>query len=301
MIYDAIVVGGGVAGLTAAVYLCRAGKSVLVMEKNGFGGQITKSPKVENFPGFMSISGAEIGDKMLEQAMAQGAEAELEELLSVTEGNGVKKLTCVSGAEFLCRALIIATGAKPRQLGLKNEEKLSGSGVCYCSVCDGAFFKGQTVAVAGGGNTALQDALMLCEICKKVYLIHRRDSFRGEARLVEKLRDKPNVELVTEARIEELIGEDELTGLRIEQRGEKRELSVSGIFVSVGRVPDTEIFKDIIKLDSQGYADSGEDCISEAEGIFVAGDCRKKTVRQLSTAIADGSVAALAACEWLDK
>ena len=301
MIYDVIVVGGGPAGLTAATYIRRAGKSVLVIEKAAFGGQITRSSNVENFPGYISVSGAQIGDMLLEQAMNQGAEVELEEVVSVAAEGEEKTVVCASGAEYACRAIVIATGAKPRTLGLENEERLTGSGVCYCSVCDGAFFAGQDVAVSGGGNSALSDAMLLSEICRKVYLIHRRDSFRGEAMLVEALRGKANVEFVLDAKISALIGGDELSGVEVEQGGKHRVLPVSGLFVSIGRAPDTEIFSGLISLDKDGYAASGEDCLTVCPGVFVAGDCRAKSVRQLTTAMSDGSVAALAACAWLDK
>ena len=301
MIYDVIVIGGGPAGLTAATYIRRAGKSVLVIEKAAFGGQITRSTNVENFPGYISVSGAQIGDMLLEQAMNQGAEVELEEVVSVSAEGEEKTVVCASGAEYTCRALIIATGAKPRTLGLENEERLTGSGVCYCSVCDGAFFAGQDVAVSGGGNSALSDAMLLSEICRKVYLIHRRGSFRGEAMLVEALRGKANVEFVLNAKISALIGGDELSGVEVEQGGERRVLPVSGLFVSIGRAPDTEVFSGLISLDKGGYAASGEDCLTVCPGVFVAGDCRAKSVRQLTTAMSDGSVAALAACAWLDK
>ena len=301
MIYDVIVIGGGPAGLTAATYIRRAGKSVLVIEKAAFGGQITRSTNVENFPGYISVSGAQIGDMLLEQAMNQGAEVELEEVVSVSAAGEGKTVVCASGAEYTCRALIIATGAKPRTLGLENEERLTGSGVCYCSVCDGAFFAGQDVAVSGGGNSALSDAMLLSEICRKVYLIHRRGSFRGEAMLVEALRGKANVEFVLDAKISALIGGDELSGVEVEQGGERRVLPVSGLFVSIGRAPDTEVFSGLISLDKCGYAASGEDCLTVCPGVFVAGDCRAKSVRQLTTAMSDGSVAALAACAWLDK
>ena len=246
MIYDVIVIGGGPAGLTAATYIRRAGKSVLVIEKAAFGGQITRSTNVENFPGHISVSGAQIGDMLLEQAMNQGAEVELEEVVSVSAAGGGKTVVCASGAEYTCRALIIATRAKPRTLGLENEERLTGSGVCYCSVCDGAFFAGQDVAVSGGGNSALSDAMLLSEICRKVYLIHRRGSFRGEATLVEALRGKANVEFVLDAKISALIGGDELSGVEVEQGGERRVLPVSGLFVSIGRAPDTEVFSGLI-------------------------------------------------------
>ena len=299
--YDIIIIGGGPAGLTAATYARRAGKSVLVIEKNAFGGQITWSPKVENFPGFVSVSGVELGDKLLEQAMEQGAEVELEEVETLTVNGGVKRVRCVSGAEFEARAVIIATGARPRMLGLPREQELIGNGVCFCAVCDGAFYKGQDVAVNGGGNSALQDALLLSETCRKVYLIHRRDSFRGEAKLVDALKAKDNVEFILGARITELVGEDELCGLKLDCNGETRNIDVTGLFVAIGHAPDNGKFSDLIALTEAGYADSNEDCLTVTPGVFTAGDCRRKSVRQLTTAVADGSVAALAACAYLDE
>lgn len=298
--YDIIIIGGGPAGLTAATYACRAGKSVLVIEKNAFGGQITWSPRVENFPGFVSISGAELGDKLLEQAMEQGAQVDLEEVSSVSGGD-VKTVTAVSGAEFQSRAVIIATGARPRMLGLPREEELVGNGVCFCAVCDGAFYKGQAVAVCGGGNSALQDALLLSEKCSRVYLIHRRDSFRGEAKLVEALEKRANVEFVLSARVTGLLGDNELQGIVVDQAGTERRIELSGLFVAVGHSPDLAAFDKLLSLNAAGYADSGEDCRTASAGIFVAGDCRAKGVRQLTTAVADGACAALAACEYLDR
>lgn len=299
MLYDIIVIGGGPAGLTAATYARRAGKSVLVIEKNTFGGQITWSPKVENFPTILSISGAELGDRMLEQAMAHGAEVELDEVTSVSHEGDIKRVRTESGAEFEARALIAAVGARPRALGLPREEELVGAGVCYCAVCDGAFYKDRVVAVIGGGNSALQDAMLLSDKCSKVYLIHRRDSFRGEAALVEALRRKENVEFVLEAKITELLGDTELEGIAVEQRGERREIAVDGLFVAIGHAPNNGIFEELYDLDAGGYAAAGEDCRTKTAGVFVAGDCRAKSVRQLTTAMADGSAAAIAACEYL--
>ena len=298
--YDIIIIGGGPAGLTAATYACRAGKSVLVIEKNAFGGQITWSPKVENFPTIISISGTELGDRMLEQAMEQGAEVELEEVTGISEKDGVKLISTESGAEFEARAVIIATGAKPRMLGLEREEELVGSGVGFCAVCDGAFYKGRDVIVNGGGNSALQDAMLLSETCRKVYLVHRRDSFRGEAKLVEALRAKANVEFVLNASVKELLGEGELSAVTVEQQGQLRRIEAEGLFIAIGHQPDNDIFANLIELDKAGYAASAEDCLTRSAGIFVAGDCRAKSVHQLTTAVADGSVAALAACNYLD-
>ena len=299
--YDIIIVGGGPAGLTAATYACRAGKTALVIEKNAFGGQITWSPRVENFPSYVSVSGTELGDRLLEQAMEQGAEVELDEVVSVKDNGTSKTIVCESGAEFEGRALIIAAGARPRTLGLEREEELTGSGVCFCAVCDGAFYSGKAVAVNGGGNSALQDAVLLSEKCSKVYLIHRRASFRGESKLVDVLKGKSNVEFVLNASVTKLLGEDELNGIVVEQDGKERQLDISGLFVAIGHRPDLGVFSGLAELDSAGYADSDESCLTKTPGVFVAGDCRKKNVRQLTTAAADGSVAALAACAWLDR
>lgn len=297
--YDIIIIGGGPAGLTAATYARRAGKSVLVIEKHAFGGQITWSPKVENFPSVLSISGTELGDRLLEQAMEHGAEVELDEVTGVSLDGDIKRVHTESGAEFECRALIIATGARPRMLGIEREDELVGSGVCYCAVCDGAFYKGHPVAVNGGGNSALQDALLLSEKCSRVYLIHRRSAFRGEARLVEALRERENVEFVLNASIVGLTGGGELEGVVVEQDGARREIPVDGLFVAIGHAPDNGVFAPLMDLTESGYADSGEDCTTRTPGVFVAGDCRRKSVRQLTTAMADGSAAALAACDYL--
>ena len=297
--YDVIIIGGGPAGLTAAVYARRAGKSALVVEKDAFGGQIAQSPRVENYPGFPSVSGTELADRLLSQAMEQGAEVELEEVSEIRDGGGSKTVVCVSGATFEGRALILATGAKPRALGLAREEQLTGSGVSYCAVCDGAFYKGRTAAVVGGGSSALQDALLLSETCAKVYLIHRRDRFRGEQALVDALRRRENVEFLLNAQVKTLLGGDELTGVTVEQDGARRDVSLDALFVAVGSQPDNGAFAPLLRLDEAGYADAGEDCLTPTAGVFVAGDCRKKAVRQLTTAVADGAVAALAAVHWL--
>ena len=299
--YDVIIIGGGPAGLTAAVYVRRAGKTVLVLEKDALGGQITWSPQVENFPSVLSVSGAELGNRMAEQAMEQGAEVEIEEVTGIEDCGSFKRVKCAFGAEYEGRTVLLATGAKPRMLGIDREEELTGSGVGYCAVCDGAFFRGEAVAVNGGGNSALQDALLLSELCSRVYVVHRRESFRGEEKLVEALRGKENVEFVLNACVTALHGEEELTGITVMQNGSARDLKVSGLFVAVGHEPCNEAFRAFLKLDEQGYAASEEDCLTATDGLFVAGDCRRKTVRQLTTAVADGAVAALAACAWLDR
>lgn len=298
--YDIIIIGGGPAGLTAATYACRSGKSVLVLEKASFGGQITWSPKVENFPGDVSVSGAELGDRFLEQAMSQGAEVELEEVISLEKKADGFIIFTDSGLQYSSRTVILATGARPRMLGLPREEDFVGSGISFCAVCDGAFYHGKTVAVYGGGNSALQDALLLSETCSRVYLIHRRNSFRGETALSEALKARPNVIMLLDTTIEALQGDGDLSSLVLNQSGNQETLSVDGLFVAIGHVPDLSVFAPLLSLDIAGYALSGEDCLTPTPGLFVAGDCRAKSVRQITTAVADGSVAALAACSYLD-
>ena len=300
--YDVLIVGGGPAGLTAALYALRAGKTALIIEKNAFGGQITWSPKVENFPTIESISGTELADRLMEQTMNQGAEMELDEVTAIELDGDVKRVKTEFGGEFEAKTVIIATGARPRMLGVEREAELVGSGVCFCAVCDGAFYKGRPVAVNGGGNSALQDAMLLSDTCSRVYLVHRRDSFRGEAKLVEALREKENVEFVLNSSITALHGETGLTGITVtDKMGNERKIAVDGLFVAIGHAPDNGIFAGLIDLDAGGYADSGEDCMTKTPGVFVAGDCRKKSVRQLTTAAADGSAAALAACSYIDS
>ncbi|MBE6632497.1 MAG: FAD-dependent oxidoreductase [Ruminococcaceae bacterium] len=295
--YDIIIVGAGPAGLTAALYARRAGRSVLVIEKETIGGQITYSPCVENYPSVKKISGMELADNFYEQVSDLGAEIEFDAVVSI-EVEGDAKKVIGEGSVYEGRAVIIASGAKHRKLGLEREDELIGSGVSYCAVCDGAFFKGKTTAVIGGGNTALQDALYLADICKKVYLIHRRDAFRGDAELVNKLRVLENVEIVTPASVKALLGDNSLTGIELDNG---RIIELDGIFIAVGQTPENEPFSSLIALDEAGYADSREDCKTRTDGIFVAGDCRKKTVRQLATAVADGATAATHACEYLEK
>ncbi len=298
--YDIIIIGGGPAGLTAALYARRANKSVLVIEKAAFGGQITYSPKVENIPGFISLSGNEFADKLVEQVLEQGAEVELAEVKGITGGD--VKTVITDGGEFTAKAVIIATGAKHRLLGLDREEELVGNGISFCAVCDGAFYQGQTVAVIGGGNSALQEALLLSDLVKKLYIVQNLDYFTGEKKLVEQLLAKDNVEVFFGNLASEYIGDGEITGLKIKdaKTGAEHVLEVNGIFVAVGLIPQNEPFKNIVALDGYGYADADETCKTETAGVFVAGDCRKKRIRQVTTAAADGAIAALAACDYVD-
>ncbi|MBQ7225869.1 MAG: FAD-dependent oxidoreductase [Clostridia bacterium] len=297
--YDIIIIGGGPAGLTAALYACRANKSVLVMEKAAFGGQITYSPKVENIPGFVSLTGNEFADKMVEQIMEQGAEVEPCEALEIKDGD-IKTVITDSG-EFQAKAVIIATGAKHRLPGLDRETDFIGNGISFCAVCDGAFYEGKEVCVLGGGNSALQEALLLSDLCKKVYVVQNLEKLTGEAKLADKLYAKSNVEIITSTVITELLGEDELSGVVItNDKGEKRTLTVDGLFVAIGLIPQNEIFANVLKLNPYGYADVDESCKADTKGVFVAGDCRSKRIRQVATACADGAIAALAACDYIE-
>ena len=297
---DIVIVGAGTAGLTAAVYARRAGKSVLLIESDVYGGQITYSPRVENFPGFAAVSGSEFATKLLDQATALGAETEFPKVLAVRDENGVKTVV-TDGGEFACKAVILATGGRHRKLGVAREDELAGAGVSYCAVCDGAFFKNRTVAVVGGGSAALQDAMFLSANCAKVYLIHRRDEFRGEETLAERLAERENVEFVLSATVRELLGEGTLSGVVVRTPEGERTLEVAGLFVAVGMAPDNAAFANLVDLDETGYIVAGEDCLTRTPGVYAAGDCRTKRIRQLTTAAGDGTVAALAACQYCDR
>lgn len=299
--YDIIIIGGGPAGLTAALYALRAEKSVLVLEKSGLGGQIALSGKVENFPGLPSVSGADFSEALAGQVEALGGEIEYDTAVEIKDGD-VKNVVCEYG-EYQAKAVIVATGVKNRMLGAAGEEALVGRGVSFCAVCDGAFYRGKTVAVIGGGNTAVEDAEYLANIAEKVYLIHRRDEFRAEERLVRQLGKYPNIECVLSTTVERFCGDDFLTGLDLvsTKDASKSHIDLNGAFVAVGQIPQNDYFKDIILLNDSGYVDAGENCRTNKPGIFVAGDCREKAIRQLTTAVGDGSVAALAACAYVDE
>ena len=300
--YDIVIVGAGPAGLTAAIYARRADKSVLVLEKETFGGQITFSPKVENYPGFIQMSGNEFAEKLIEQALNLGAEIELEAVTEIKD-NGKTKTVVTEDNEYECKAVIIAAGSKHRQLGLPNENDLIGEGISYCAVCDGAFYKDKTVAVIGGGNSALQEAVLLSETSKKVYIVQNLAFVTGEKKLEEILKGRSNVEFIFSNVVKELIGETSLEGLIIEdtESGAITNLDVDGVFVCIGQAPENEPFSNLVSLNDYGYIDSGEDCLSQTEGIFTAGDCRSKTVRQITTATGDGAVSAVAACRYIDS
>lgn len=300
--HDIIVVGSGPAGLTASIYARRANKSVLILEKGIFGGQVTFSPCIENYPGYIKMSGNEFADKLIDQAVTLGADIEMETVKEIVD-NGDTKVVKTNLSEHTAKAVIIATGCKHRQIGLPNENALIGNGISFCATCDGAFFKNKTVAVLGGGNSALQEAILLSDLCSKVYVIQNLDFLTGEDKLCKILENKSNVEIIYGTIITELIGEDELKSivLKNEKDGSVANLDVDGLFVAIGLVPDNESFSNIANLNKQGYFDSDETCSTKTKGIFTAGDCRNKSVRQITTAVADGAVAALAAVKYIDE
>ncbi len=306
--YDVIVVGGGPAGMTAALYALRNGKTALVIEKNGFGGQITHSPKVENYPGTLSASGNEIAESMLDQIFAQGAEITIETVTGITVETvdgvpEVKKVATEEGEVYEGRTVVIATGVKHRMLGLPGEYELVGEGISFCAVCDGDFYTGQTVCVAGGGNSALQEAILLAEKCKEVIMLQDLPYFTGEQRLQDVLFARPNVRGLVNQKITGLVTEEgSLAAVETEDRvtGEKQQVACTGLFVAIGLIPENEPFMDLADCNAYGYFDTDEQCLTKTPGVFVAGDCRSKGVRQLTTAVADGATAALAACRYIN-
>ena len=302
--YDIIIVGGGPAGLTAAVYALRAGKTVLVIEKNSFGGQIAFSPKVENIPGTIQISGAEFADHLTEQAMNLGADVELETVVKVDKEEYLFRVHTEEGNCYEGKSVILAVGVKHRTLGLPGEQELIGKGISFCAVCDGAFYAGQNTAMIGGGNSALQEALLLSEVCNKVTVVQNLPFFTGEETLAQALREKDNVEVLFSTLVTGYLQENGvLTGLQLRNdiTGEETTISVDGAFLAVGLIPENEAFAHLAGLDDRGYFASGEDCATQTPGLFVAGDCRNKQIRQVVTASADGAVAAMAACRHIEQ
>ena len=299
--WDIIVVGAGTAGLTAAIYGQRAGKQVLLLESGIYGGQIVNAPEIENYPGIATVSGYQFAMNLYEQATGLGAVLENGRVIGIQE-KASNWIVQTEVAAYVGKAVILATGAKHRSLGLKQEAELTGKGISYCATCDGAFYRGKTVAVIGGGNTALGDAEYLSNLCETVYLIHRREEFRGTTEAVERLKKRDNVRILLNTVVEELIGSEDLEALRIldKETGSGQQLKVDAAFVAIGQEPDNQVFASLVELDENGYIRAGEDCKTQATGVFAAGDCRTKQVRQLTTAAADGAVAAIAAVEYIE-
>lgn len=299
--YDIIIVGAGAAGMTAAIYGVRSGKSVLLIEEKMYGGQIINTPQVDNYPGIEAISGASFATNLYNQAKGLGAEYMNGKVTEIKDCGNIKKVT-INGKSYAAKSTIIATGAKNRELNISGEKELTGKGVSYCATCDGMFFRNKDVAVVGGGNTALEDALFLSNYCNKVYIVHRRDTFRGEKQLEEALRAKENVIFLLNRVVEKIHGENALESITLKDVNEDKydEISINGLFIAVGQVPDNRIFSNVVELDEYGYVIAGEDCKTNCKGIFAAGDCRTKSVRQLTTAASDGAIAALGACSHID-
>ena len=300
--YDVIVIGAGTAGMTAGIYARRAGKTVLIIEEKSYGGQIINTPEVENYPGISKVSGFTFANNLYNQTRELGAEFKFEEVIKIQNNSGYK-VVVTNKTKYQGKTVIIATGAKNRPLGVNNEDKLTGAGVSYCATCDGAFFRGKDVAVVGGGNTALEDALFLSDYCNLVYVVHRRNEFRGEKGLTDILKEKGNVKFVFDSVVKSIKGEQSVEGLEIlnVKKNTLSEIKVQGAFIAIGQMPDNEKFSDMVELDGKGYIKADETCTTNTEGVFVAGDCRTKQVRQLTTAASDGAVAALAACSYINK
>lgn len=299
--YDIVIIGAGPAGLTAAIYAGRAGKKVLVLESLAYGGQIINTLDINNYPAEPHISGAELAKKLYAQAKEAGAEFVFEKALEI-KNNGAGKIVKTEENEFKTKAIIIATGSMNKKLGLENEDELVGKGVSYCATCDGALYKGKIVAVVGGGNSALWEASYLKDIAKKVYLIHHRDKMRGSGEMVKNLEECENVEIIYNSEVKKLNFKKKLESIELlNSDGTTKELKVDGVFVAIGRAPANEEFRNLIKLDSGGYIVAGESCETNVEGIFVAGDNRTKTTRQIVTATADGAVAATAAINFINN
>lgn len=296
--YDIIIIGAGTAGMTAAIYARRAGKTVLVIEKSVFGGQIIYSENVENYPGIQNISGADFAMSLYSQASGLGAKFVIESVSEIKDGE--TKTVVTNKNEYEAKAVIIASGVKNRKLNLPNEEKFIGRGISFCAVCDGSFYKSMPVAVVGGGNTALQDALYLSNNCEKVYLIHRRDAFRGEESLAKSAASKENIELVLNSEVVSVSGEEKLSEILVRNKltGAETFIKIKGLFEAVGQIPDNAVFSSVINLDENGFIIADESCRTNKSGIFAAGDCRTKDIRQLTTAAADGAVAAIKASEY---
>lgn len=300
--HDIIIVGAGTAGLSAAIYGLRAGKSVLVLEQASYGGQIINTPEIENYPAIQKISGFEFATNLYNQAKNLGAEFAFEKVEGI-EDKGQFKEVKTKDKSYEGKTVILATGAKNRSLGVEKEEELVGKGISYCATCDGMFYRGKVVAVNGGGNTAVEDATFLSDYVQKVYVIHRRDEFRADKAEVDRLVAKPNVELVLNSTVKRLESDASgLTGVVVANKdGEERTLKVDGLFVAIGQAPDNQAFSDLVELDGKGYISAGESTLTKTPGIFTAGDCRTKAIRQLATAASDGAVAGLAAVSYINE
>lgn len=295
--YDIIIIGAGISGLTSAIYGLNANKKVLVIDQNGYGGQIMNSQEIDNYPGFLNISGFDLMKNIYDQANKLGLEIRYEKVEKITK----EKQVVLKEETLQAKTIIISTGLISRKLGLEGEDKLIGKGISYCATCDGFFYKDKIVAVVGGGNTALEDAIYLSNLCKKVYLIHRREEFRAEEKKLQPLNQKDNIEIITNAVVTSIHGDDKLESITIKKKEEEKTLEIDGLFLAIGKIPENEIFKDLISLTEDGFIKSDELCHTNMDGIFVAGDIRDKKVKQLVTAASDGAVAAIEAVDYINE
>lgn len=300
--YDIIIIGAGPAGMTSAIYACQARKKVLLLEKEAFGGQILKADKVKNYPGYEEISGFDYSNKLYSQVKKLNPDIKFEEVLQIKNNKNSKEVITSKG-NYISKSIIIATGAESRKLGINNEDRLLGKGISYCATCDGMFFKDKIVAITGGGNNAIDEAIYLSNIVEKLYVIYRRKEFRIEATNLNELKEKDNVEFIMDSNIIDIKGKEKLESITILNNTSKEEknLVIDGLFIAIGHIPVSSICNNLIELDEKGYIISDETCKTNIEGIFVAGDIRIKDIRQLTTACSDGTVAALQACKYLSK
>lgn len=298
--YDIVIIGAGPAGLTAAIYALREKKKIVILEKETIGGKITSSSNVENYPGFKSISGMDLANNLYEQVINLGGKIKIEEVVKIEEGKIKKVITDEN--EYEAKSIIIASGSKYKKLGLENEEDLIGNGISFCTVCDGAFYKNKIVCVIGGANSAIINAVYLSQICQKVYLIVRKEKLKGDKLVINSLEHKENIEIIYNANVIKYITEnDELTGVLIKQGENEKKIEVDGVFLAIGQIPEIDCTNNLINLNTEKYIISNEDCKTNIKGIFVAGDVREKKVRQLTTAVSDGTIAALNALNYLKE
>lgn len=300
MDYDIIIIGAGPAGICAAIYALRANQKTLIIEKENIGGKIASSPLIENYPGIKAIKGPELSEQLEDQIKQLGGKLEFGEVMDI-QNKGKEKIVITKNKTHKAKTIILALGTKYKKLGLPEEEKFLGKGISFCATCDGFFYRQKTVAVIGGGNSAMANALELANICQKVYVIQNLDHLTAEPMLIDQIKPKENIEIITQASVKEIQGEEKVTGIVIEEKGKEKRLTLDGMFLSIGQIPETEIVSHLVKRDENGYIVTNEQQMTNSEGIFAAGDCVKKNIRQLTTAVSDGTIAALSAIEYNTK
>jgi thioredoxin reductase (NADPH) len=300
MDYDIIIIGAGPAGICAAIYALRANQKTLIIEKETIGGKIASSPLIENYPGIKAIKGPELSEQLEDQIKQLGGKLEFGEVMDI-QHKGKEKIVITKNKTHKAKAIILALGTKYKKLGLPEEEKFLGKGISFCATCDGFFYRQKTVAVIGGGNSAMANALELANICQKVYVIQNLDHLTAELMLIDQIKPKENIEIITQASVKQIQGEEKVTGIVIEEKGKEKRLTLDGMFLSIGQIPETEIVSHLVKRDENGYIVTNEQQMTNSEGIFAAGDCVKKNIRQLTTAVSDGTIAALSAIEYNTK